>query len=151
MAHNFNDNTRNQKSTWQRARHSEPSKSPRQPSITPPPLPPNDEERVQFGADFIPFDIEFRVGEEIPRKRKIDAIESLESAPKPPKIARYEDGTFTMPWLNGFNFNESNVSKLYVVSIPLTFIQTYTIDSIERSWHLEITSVPRTQSMRYVV
>lgn len=51
-----------------------------------------------FGADFIPFDAEFRTGE-IPGKRKRDHSVDDEQATRQSRRARYEDGTFTTPWM----------------------------------------------------
>jgi hypothetical protein len=54
----------------------------------------------QFGADFIPFDVEeFRTEEDIPGKRKHDQLEEREVEQRQPKLARYEDGSFTTPWM----------------------------------------------------
>jgi hypothetical protein len=60
-------------------------------------------EVFQFGADFIPLGEELRIGEEIPRKRKIDQVEDNEPEQKQPRLARYEDGTFTTPWMKNMD------------------------------------------------
>ncbi|PVF95943.1 Nucleotidyltransferase [Serendipita vermifera] len=60
-------------------------------------------EVFQFGADFIPFEEEFRLGEDIPRKRKLDQVEDNEPEQKQPRLARYEDGTFTTPWMRSMD------------------------------------------------
>ncbi|KAG8846400.1 hypothetical protein FRB91_000859 [Serendipita sp. 411] len=59
-----------------------------------------------FGDDYIPFEFEddnFRTGEDIPRKRKHEEVEEKVSEQKKfdrrPRLARYEDGTFTTPWM----------------------------------------------------
>ncbi|KAG8813456.1 hypothetical protein FRC19_002408 [Serendipita sp. 401] len=59
-----------------------------------------------FGDDYIPFEFEddnFRTGEDIPRKRKHEEVEEKVSEQKEsdrrPRLARYEDGTFTTPWM----------------------------------------------------
>lgn len=59
---------------------------------------------LPFGADFIPFDmvdVEQRNGDEIPGKRKYDQMEEIEPEQKQrhSKLARYEDGSFTTPWM----------------------------------------------------
>lgn len=56
-------------------------------------------ERAYFGADFIPFEPEPRVGDELPRNRKRGEADGNEPEQRQPKLARYEDGSFTTPWM----------------------------------------------------
>ncbi|KAG8809674.1 hypothetical protein FRC17_003294 [Serendipita sp. 399] len=64
----------------------------------------------KFGDDFIPFEIDdddFRTGEDIPRKRKHEEIERKDfeqnESERRPRLARYEDGTFTTPWMRNMS------------------------------------------------
>jgi len=59
-----------------------------------------DSHMTQFGADFISLDVEeFREEENIPGKRKHDQLEKRVGDHRQPKLARYEDGSFTTPWM----------------------------------------------------
>lgn len=75
-------------------------------------------QRLQFGADFIPFEgEEFRTREDIPGKRKHDQLEEREVVQRQPKLARYEDGSFTTPWMRNMPSNApKDAAQLFVIT-----------------------------------
>lgn len=80
-------------------------------------------EKAYFGADFIPFEAEAREGEDIPRKRKRDDIESNELEQRLPKLARYEDGSFTTPWMKNMSSKlPRDAAELYEIVIYFLYL-----------------------------
>lgn len=76
---------------------------------------------LPFGADFIPFDIvdnELRGGDEIIGKRKHDQVDAQEPEQRQPKLARYEDGSFTTPWMRNMRSNApKDAADLWVTAL----------------------------------
>jgi hypothetical protein len=85
-------------------------------SINPSPGRNSTPEGASFGADFIPFEPELRLGDELPRKRKRDEVDGNEADQRQPRLARYEDGSFTTPWMKNMGTTlPKNAAELYAI------------------------------------
>lgn len=95
---------------------SKPTNTKHQSSTNPSPSRDLTPERAYFGADFIPFEPELRLGDELPGKGKRDEADGNEPEKRKSKLARYEDGSFTIPWMKNMGSTlPRDAAELYAI------------------------------------